>query len=79
MLQAISPFYHNVFHSYISLVCQSAALCGNGLWFSHTCMLFLWHSASAWTVVIQLTLHDMKHMVSYVTIASVPTLFPVSL
>ena len=24
-------FSHNVFHSYISLVCQNAALCGNGL------------------------------------------------
>ena len=24
-------FFHNVFHSYISLVSQNAALCGNGL------------------------------------------------
>ena len=24
-------FFHNVFHSYISLVRQNAALCGNGL------------------------------------------------
>ena len=24
-------FSHNVFHSYISLVCQNEALCGNGL------------------------------------------------
>ena len=31
LLQAISPFSHNVFHSYISLVRQDAALCGNGL------------------------------------------------
>ena len=31
MLKAISPFSHNVFHSYISLVRQNAVLCGNGL------------------------------------------------
>ena len=24
-------FSHNVFHSYISIVCQNAVLCGNGL------------------------------------------------
>ena len=30
LLQAISPFL-NVFHSYISLVCQNVSLCGNGL------------------------------------------------
>ena len=30
LLQAISPFL-NVFHTYISLVRQNAALCGNGL------------------------------------------------
>ena len=31
LLQAISPFHANVFHSYISLMRQNAALCGNGL------------------------------------------------
>ena len=30
MLQAISSFL-NVFHSYISLLCQNAAFCGNGI------------------------------------------------
>ena len=28
--------FHNVFHSYVSLVCQNAALCGNGLNFYQT-------------------------------------------
>ena len=34
----VSNFYfsHNVFHSYISIVRQSAALCGNGLIFAHS-------------------------------------------
>ena len=27
----IAYFSHNVFHSYLSLVCQDAVLCGNGL------------------------------------------------
>ena len=31
LLLAISPFSRNVFHSFISLVSQKAALCGNGL------------------------------------------------
>ena len=31
LLQVISPFSHNVFHSFNSIVCQNAALCGNGL------------------------------------------------
>ena len=30
-LQAVSPFSHSVSHSFISLVCQNAVLCGNGL------------------------------------------------
>ena len=36
LLQAISPFSHNVFHSYISLMRQNAALCGNGLMTAQT-------------------------------------------
>ena len=31
LFQAISPFSHNIFQSYISLVRQNTALCGNGL------------------------------------------------
>ena len=35
-------FSHNVFHRYISLGCQNAALCGNGLRFeSQTDLIFL--------------------------------------
>ena len=36
LLQAISPFLTINFHSYISLVCQNAVLCGNGLRLGHT-------------------------------------------
>ena len=32
--------HHNVFHSYISLVRQNAALCGNGLTLYHTIPTF---------------------------------------
>ena len=33
-------FSHNVFHSYISLVRQNAALCGNGFTLYHTIPTF---------------------------------------
>ena len=41
LLQAVSHFSHDVFHSYISLVHQNAALCGN--WLKLSCWEILWN------------------------------------